>query len=557
MTKELDELEAKVDKEYAKLSVVKILGSVEKIMDKTKDPQKIIKARNLFGAYEDKTCAEIIVRLYGAAATHKVMDLSDEVYDTFMQEKIQTELNPQNHDVTLRLEICTKLVYHKLKNEYDNNDVGIPGLISKYLETSKQYLNSPFNTNQLVSFNDQIFRMLDTEKLSDIFKVMNHFGEPNILKLVQNSYQQLDIKCGGYESVDLDKDRDNNLVNTLIRMINSTFLGSNNLPVSEFAKKLNHSKLKEFKYTVFEKIVLSLNNPKHSTAKFIDVFMHEPIYNVFLSANEKNQIKLLEKSYDDPNKGLIVQYAKSLDDLFGDKKVKDEEKMIPKKSVNEVTKEPVKRKISPQDFKMKEISFASDDGLNKNVLKIKKRYPIFSSLKEKISQYHFPIIISGVAAALLATFSGIYFSQEPEKTNYKEECVMFYNESKFEEALPMCNQAIVLEPENDVIHGIRGLIYGKNKAYDLALNDFKTAWELNPEENYYLELICTTYHSKGDYDNAIKVCNEVIEHNPGLGMIHVTLDSAYEMKAASESEKYEEKSEEKSEEKPAEEATME
>ena len=458
-----------------------------------------------------------------------------------MHKKVKTELNHKRSDIKLRLEMCIKIVYHKLKNEYGNSDVNISSLVNNYLETSKQYCTSPFNTNQLASFNDQIFRMYNTEKLSDTFKVMINFGDPNIIKLVQNSYHQLDLKCNKYETVDFDKDRDNNLVNTLIRMITSTTLGSNNLPVSEFAKKMNHHKLKEFKYNVFEKIVSSLNDPKHSTTEFIDAFMHDPIYDVFLSANEKNKIKLLNRSYDDPNKDLIVQYAKTLDDLFRDKEKEVEKKPVP--IVN----------VSPTPSVSRNTVMKPSSSRRSNPKK-RKPYVPKKSLWDKIK---LPLLLPLGALAGFGLMYGLDTLQQPQEIDYKEECVNLYNQSKFEEALPMCNQAIVLEPENDVFHGVRGLIYSKNKAFDLALNDFKTAWELNSEEDYYLELICTAYHSKGDYDNAIKVCSEVIEKNPGLGMVHVMLDSAYEKKASHESEKYEEKSEERYEESPAEEAAME
>ena len=71
-----------------------------------------------------------------------------------------------------------------------------------------------------------------------------------------------------------------------------------------------------------------------------------------------------------------------------------------------------------------------------------------------------------------------------------------------------------------VIHNNRGVAYANTGDYDLAIEAFTKAIELNPNLAMAYSNRGGAYRDKGDYGRAIEDCTTAIELNPNLAMAY-------------------------------------
>ena len=102
----------------------------------------------------------------------------------------------------------------------------------------------------------------------------------------------------------------------------------------------------------------------------------------------------------------------------------------------------------------------------------------------------------------------------PKASIYHYRGLAYHKKGGFDLAIEDFNKALELNPNNVETYHCRGLAYHKKGGFDLAIEDFNKALELNPNnvETYHCRGV--TYYSKGDFDRAIEDFSKALKLNP-------------------------------------------
>jgi tetratricopeptide (TPR) repeat protein len=92
---------------------------------------------------------------------------------------------------------------------------------------------------------------------------------------------------------------------------------------------------------------------------------------------------------------------------------------------------------------------------------------------------------------------------QPSSKDPFQQGLEYFQQGKNDLALAQLNQAIEVNPKNELAYLVRGTIYGDKKQWDLALTNLDRAIELNPKlaTGYYARGIA--HYSTGNRQNAI------------------------------------------------------
>lgn len=89
--------------------------------------------------------------------------------------------------------------------------------------------------------------------------------------------------------------------------------------------------------------------------------------------------------------------------------------------------------------------------------------------------------------------------------------------------------SIANSPKAAGLYYRRGSLLYKNGEMQLAENDLRNAWQLDPQEEYALRL--TTILKQKNSDTAITFLEQALKKNPGSIGLHITLAKGYESKS--------------------------
>jgi tetratricopeptide (TPR) repeat protein len=100
-------------------------------------------------------------------------------------------------------------------------------------------------------------------------------------------------------------------------------------------------------------------------------------------------------------------------------------------------------------------------------------------------------------------------------TEWFEKGTSLYNSGNYKDAAKALDNAIELNPKNEVLYGIRGAIHMLLGNHQQSIKDFSKAIELGSQSAFILSrthyLRGTAYNAVGNYQQAIEDCNKAIE----------------------------------------------
>ena len=118
-------------------------------------------------------------------------------------------------------------------------------------------------------------------------------------------------------------------------------------------------------------------------------------------------------------------------------------------------------------------------------------------------------LISVVSLIILIYIISV--SAEESSSQWIEKGRDFYNASQYDDAIDCYEEAIALEPENEVAWFDNGLALQKEGRYDDAINAFNKAIEIDPQDANSWVNKGSVLDDQGKYDEAIQACDKAIE----------------------------------------------
>lgn len=98
--------------------------------------------------------------------------------------------------------------------------------------------------------------------------------------------------------------------------------------------------------------------------------------------------------------------------------------------------------------------------------------------------------------------------------DYASQCVQLTGKGAYQEALPMCDRAIMLGENSATDYTRRGYIHTQLGQYDEAIADYNQALVLQPDAISIYNHRCVTYYQAGKYREAIADCNQILSVKP-------------------------------------------
>lgn len=96
-------------------------------------------------------------------------------------------------------------------------------------------------------------------------------------------------------------------------------------------------------------------------------------------------------------------------------------------------------------------------------------------------------------------------------------------QSRFEEALALCERAIANLPEHAGLYVVLGEIYHRLERYDDAVAAFQKAIDLEPENALGYRALADLQESTNDLVAAVDICRRLVEMNPKSSLLHFQL----------------------------------
>jgi tetratricopeptide (TPR) repeat protein len=90
----------------------------------------------------------------------------------------------------------------------------------------------------------------------------------------------------------------------------------------------------------------------------------------------------------------------------------------------------------------------------------------------------------------------------------------FINSKKFDKALKLCQKALKVTPNDDVVHMIIGIIYHKTNKFSLARKSLEHARKLNPKSVATINNLSLVYDALGDYKLTISCLRDGLKLEP-------------------------------------------
>ena len=140
--------------------------------------------------------------------------------------------------------------------------------------------------------------------------------------------------------------------------------------------------------------------------------------------------------------------------------------------------------------------------------KIIFNYCAFSIMNNRMANK----LISVVSLIILIYIISV--SAEESSSQWIEKGRDFYNASQYDDAIDCYEEAIALEPENEVAWFDNGLALQKEGRYDDAINAFNKAIEIDPQDADSWVGKGSVLNDQGKYDEAIQCYDRAIEIDP-------------------------------------------
>ncbi len=120
------------------------------------------------------------------------------------------------------------------------------------------------------------------------------------------------------------------------------------------------------------------------------------------------------------------------------------------------------------------------------------------------------ITITGIAIAL----SQLSLGCTNRVDDFPAQCVDLITRKAYQEALPDCNQAILLGSNSAIDYTRRGFVYSQLGKYKEAIEDYNQALLLQPDAIIVFNNRCFAHYRAGKYQQAIEDCDRVVQDKP-------------------------------------------
>ena len=120
------------------------------------------------------------------------------------------------------------------------------------------------------------------------------------------------------------------------------------------------------------------------------------------------------------------------------------------------------------------------------------------------------IAITGIAIAL----SQLSLGCSKRVDDFPDRCVALIARKAYREALPDCNQAILLGSNSAIDYTRRGFVYSQLGKYKEAIEDYNQALLLQPDAIIVFNNRCFAHYRAGKYQQAIEDCDRVVHAKP-------------------------------------------
>jgi tetratricopeptide (TPR) repeat protein len=122
------------------------------------------------------------------------------------------------------------------------------------------------------------------------------------------------------------------------------------------------------------------------------------------------------------------------------------------------------------------------------------------------------------ASASVAACTALIEAGKETKTNLAK---LYYSrgrahrhQGKYDLALEDYDHAIEINPDYALAFNNRGLVYNDKHEYDLAIADYEHALTLDPRLAMSMNNRCLAYYLKSDYDRALQDCEQALKMDP-------------------------------------------
>ena len=122
----------------------------------------------------------------------------------------------------------------------------------------------------------------------------------------------------------------------------------------------------------------------------------------------------------------------------------------------------------------------------------------------------YQIAITGIAIA----FFQMPLACTKKVDDFSAQCVDLIAKKAYQEALPNCDQAILLGSNSAIDYTRRGFVYSQLGKYQDAIKDYNQALILQPDAIIVFNNRCFAYYRAGKYQQAIEDCNQVVHAKP-------------------------------------------
>lgn len=98
---------------------------------------------------------------------------------------------------------------------------------------------------------------------------------------------------------------------------------------------------------------------------------------------------------------------------------------------------------------------------------------------------------------------------------------------RLDEGALACQEALKMNPDLYLAHGVLGYVYLARREYELAKAEFQTATRLQPNEPITLTNLALAYYELGQYEETVEICEKLLEIQPDKPEIRLSLANAY------------------------------